>query len=213
MVLIVVVSSAIFLGLPVWGWGSWSGFIAQPARLGACVVAIMAALATLFSGANLGGALGKDTRTPLVILLVMGFVLVQAWLPAYADRHDLGTLDGDATRYVGLALLLVGCVLRVGPMFVLRGRFRPPWLVQDEHRLVTTGFYRVIRHPSYLGLFLGMAGWFLVFRCGAGFVLSLLLVPVAIPWIRKEESMLLSEFGEEYAAHQNRTWLLIPFVY
>ena len=132
----------------------------------------------------------------------MGFGLVLAWLPAYADRHDLATLDGDATRYVGLALLLIGCVLRIGPMFALGHRFRLPWMVQDEHRLVTTGFYRFIRHPSYLGLFLGMAGWFLVFRCGAGFVLSLLLVPVAIPWIRKEESMLLVEFGEDYAAYK-----------
>ena len=43
---------------------------------------------------------------------------------------------------LGLALLIAGCILRVGPMFELV-RFRPPWLKQDEHRLVTTGFYQL----------------------------------------------------------------------
>ncbi|MFI5455143.1 MAG: methyltransferase family protein [Isosphaerales bacterium] len=210
--LVIVGGTAIFLAIPAWAWGSWSEFVDHPARLGACLLAVMAGVAALFSGANLGGLVKKDARTPLVIAMVMSVGLVQAWLPAYADRHDLATLDGDTTRYAGLALLLAGLVLRVGPMFALGSRFKPPWMVQDEHRLVTTGFYSFIRHPSYLGVFLGMAGWFLVFRCGAGFFLALLLVPASIPSIRKEESMLLAEFGEEYAAYKKRTWRLLPFI-
>ena len=64
MVLIVVVSTAIFLGLPAWAWGSWSGFVAHPARLGACLLWVMAGLAASFSGANLGGGVGKGTPGP-----------------------------------------------------------------------------------------------------------------------------------------------------
>jgi protein-S-isoprenylcysteine O-methyltransferase Ste14 len=97
-------------------------------------------------------------------------------------------------------------------MFDLGGRFRPPWVKQEEHRLVTTGFYRHVRNPSYLGAFLAMMGWFLVFRCGLGFLLTLLLLPLAIPLIRKEEAMLQEEFGAEYTAYKQRTWRLIPFV-
>ena len=119
--------------------------------------------------------------------------------------------DGDVVRYLGLVLYAAGCVLRIGPMFTLKNRFRAPWTTQEQHYLVTTGFYRYIRHPSYLGAFLAMLGWFLVFRCWIGFVVCLLLIPLAIPELHKEEKMLKDEFGEEYAAYQRRTWML-PFV-
>jgi protein-S-isoprenylcysteine O-methyltransferase Ste14 len=117
-----------------------------------------------------------------------------------------------ATRSVpGTGVYAAGCVLRIGPMFTLKNRFRAPWTTQEQHYLVTTGFYRYIRHPSYLGAILAMLGWFLVFRCWIGFVVCLLLIPLAISEIRKEEKMLADEFGEEYAAYKRRTWML-PFV-
>jgi protein-S-isoprenylcysteine O-methyltransferase Ste14 len=133
-------------------------------------------------------------------------------LPAYADRRDLWTLNGDAIRYLGLALLVLGCILRVGPMFALERRFTWPLATQEEHRLVTTGFYRFLRHPSYLGALLAMIGWVLVFRSRIG-LLPILLLPVFLPIIRAEESLLLSEFGAEYASYRRRTWLLLPFLF
>jgi len=78
---------------------------------------------------------------------------------------------------------------------------------------VTTGFYRFIRHPSYLGALLGTVGWVLVFRSGIGLLLTVLLIAMLVIVIRAEESLLLSEFGEEYAAYQRRTWLLLPFLF
>jgi protein-S-isoprenylcysteine O-methyltransferase Ste14 len=212
LLLIVIASAAIFMGLPAWGWGSFSGFVDHPARVGACLVIVLASLAVLFSGTSLGRGLVADARTPWILLLVFGFTMVMAWLPAYADRRDIATLDGDFSRYIGLALLILGCILRVGPMFELGPRFRPPWIKQEDHRLVTTGFYRYVRNPSYLGALLIMMGWFLVFRSGPGLLLSLLSIPVAIPFIRREEAMLQEEFGDAYVAYKNRTWRLIPFV-
>ena len=43
-----------------------------------------------------------------------------------------------------------------------------------------------------------------MFRCWIGFVVCLLLIPLAIPELHKEEKMLKDEFGEEYAAYQRR---------
>ena len=145
---------------------------------------------------------------PLVIVS-LGIAVV----PAFDDRHDLLTIDGDVTRYLGLVLIVVGSVLRVGPMFVLGSRFTWPLASQEKHSLITTGFYRVVRHPSYLGAFLGGIGWVLVFRSGLGLILMALLLPAFIPVVRKEELFLVAEFGEEYESYRKRTWRLVPLIY
>jgi protein-S-isoprenylcysteine O-methyltransferase Ste14 len=211
-ILVVVLSTGLLFALPVWAWGNLNGFFNHPARAGTYLVTLLACLALLVSGANLGGGARIDGRTAWILLLVTAVSAVMFCLPSYADRREIATFDGDLARYTGLALFVLGCSLRVGPMFALGPRFRPPWTTQQDHRLVTTGFYRYIRNPSYLGAFLGMMGWFLVFRCGLGFLLSLLLIPLAIPFIRKEEAMLQEEFGDEYTTYKERTWRLIPFI-
>jgi protein-S-isoprenylcysteine O-methyltransferase Ste14 len=213
VLLITVPAMAFLVGMPAWAWGSWSGLFRHPARVGMFVVVVLSTVAFLFTDANLGGARMSKPRNVLYIVAGMLFVLAQTWLPPYADSRNLWTLDGDAARYAGLVLLVVGCVLRVGPMFALGGRFRPPLATQDEHRLVTTGYYRYIRNPSYLGALLGAAGWFLVFRCWIGVLVVALAVALCIRLLPAEEAMLLAEFGDEYAAYKKRTWRLIPYVY
>ena len=101
-------------------------------------------------------------------------------------------------------------MLRIGPRFVLGSRFRAPWTGQEEHYLVTTGFYRYVRHPSYLGQFLILMGWCLAFRCWIGFLICCALIVPSIPMIRKEGQP-LAEFGDPYEDYRRRTWLW-PFI-
>jgi protein-S-isoprenylcysteine O-methyltransferase Ste14 len=108
---------------------------------------------------------------------------------------------------------VVGCVVRLVPVFVLGRRFSGLVAIQEGHKLVTSGPYRHIRHPSYLGLILGSFGWSLVFRSLIGVALSLLLIPPLVARMNSEEALLESEFGENYARYRKRTWRLIPFVY
>jgi protein-S-isoprenylcysteine O-methyltransferase Ste14 len=71
----------------------------------------------------------------------------------------------------------------------------------------------VIRHPSYLGLLLGLFGWALVFRSAIGVGVSLLLIPPLVARMNAEEALVESEFGERYADYRRRTWRLLPFLY
>jgi len=209
--LLLVVSTLLIFALPFWAWGSASGLVAHPARAGTFLVAAAGVVAFLFSGMDFTSLKWEDRRTRIVIPAAIAMMAPLLFLPVYADRRAIMVFDGDAVRYLGLVVYAAGCVLRIGPMFTLKNRFRAPWTTQEQHYLVTSGFYRYIRHPSYLGLFLALLGWFLVFRCWIGFVVCLLLIPLAIPELRKEEKMLVDEFGEEYAAYRRRTWML-PFV-
>jgi protein-S-isoprenylcysteine O-methyltransferase Ste14 len=199
--------TVVYLVVPALVWGSLGGLLAHPARAGLYLFGIVASVAFFFSGCNLGSFRWDDRGSRIVILVSIVVMPALMFLPVYGDRHDIAVWDGDLVRYAGLAIYAAGCVLRIGPMFALKGRFRAPWADQDEHYLVTTGFYRYMRHPSYLGQMLLLMGWFLVFRCWIGFAISCALIPLSIPLIRKEEAKLLTEFGESYADYRRRTWL------
>jgi protein-S-isoprenylcysteine O-methyltransferase Ste14 len=213
MVLITTVSVMLYLGLAALGWGGWSALMEHPARAGAVIVTLVVAFAALFTSGNLSSGRREDTRNRWIFVpvLVLGFLL--SWLPAYTDRRDIWTIDGDAVRYAGLVLYIVGIVLRVVPVFVLGKRFSGLVAIQEGHELVTTGPYRVIRHPSYLGVLGGILGWSLIFRSAIGVLVSLLLIPPLVARMNSEEALLASEFGEQYTEYRRRTWRLVPFVY
>ena len=206
-------SVAAFFGLAAWGWGSWGGLVADPARAWGLAVIGLAAFASLFSGIHLGGCSRPESRGQWRLVPLALISLALAWFPPFADRRGLGTIDGDSARYLGVALLAVGAFLRVAPMFLLGDRFTWPLASQREHPLLTSGVYRLIRHPSYAGALVGAVGWVLLFRSGPGLVLVVLLFPFFLPVILAEEALLLDEFGEAYATYRRRTWRLIPFVY
>jgi protein-S-isoprenylcysteine O-methyltransferase Ste14 len=76
---------------------------------------------------------------------------------------------------------------------------------------VTTGIYRLIRHPSYLGLLLTALGWAFGFCSGVGLLLLALLL--LLRRIHAEERLLELQFGEEYRAYAKRTSRLLPGIY
>jgi protein-S-isoprenylcysteine O-methyltransferase Ste14 len=98
-------------------------------------------------------------------------------------------------------------------VFVLGRRFTCLVAIQEGHRLETGGLYRVVRHPSYAGLLLFMAGYVLVFRCWLGLLLVAAMLAVLVGRMNAEERLLASEFGEEYTVYRRHTWRLVPWVY
>jgi protein-S-isoprenylcysteine O-methyltransferase Ste14 len=139
--------------------------------------------------------------------------LFDAYLPAYTDRKEFWSLDGDAIRWLGVVLFAAGGALRIWPVFVLGHRFSGLVAIQPGHALVTTGLYCVVRHPSYLGLLVNSLGWALAFRSGVGLLLTALLIPLLVARIRAEERLLRSQFGGEYEVYCCRTSRLIPGFY
>ena len=96
---------------------------------------------------------------------------------------------------------------------MLGHRFSGLVAIQPGHALVTTGIYSVIRHPSYLGLFVNALGWALVFRSVVGVLLALSTLVPLVGRIVAEERLLRSQFGSEYDAYRARTSRLVPGVW
>jgi protein-S-isoprenylcysteine O-methyltransferase Ste14 len=120
----------------------------------------------------------REDRGNRWVLIAFGMItLLEVYLPAYTDRKDFWTIDGDTIRWLGVFLFAAGGALRLWPVFILGERFSGLVAIQPDHKLVTTGVYSVIRHPSYLGLLVGALGWGLAFRSGVGVILAALLLP------------------------------------
>lgn len=116
---------------------------------------------------------------------------------------------------VGIAVMWLGIVLRRWAIRTLGVFFRRDIAVQQDHKVIEDGPYRVVRHPSYsgdlltfLGLGVSLANWASVAFC---------FLPPLVGYIRRlsiEEEVLAEGLGEEYAAYRKRTrWRLVPGVW
>jgi protein-S-isoprenylcysteine O-methyltransferase Ste14 len=208
-----IVGSALYLGLAVLGWGGFAAFFSNPARIALAVVTLLIGVAAFFAGGSLSSGVREDRSNRWVIVALTIIGLVAGYLPALTDRLNFWTINGDAVRWLGVALYAVGGALRLWPVYVLGYRFSGLVAIQPGHALVTTGIYNVIRHPSYLGLFVNALGWALAFRSVVGVLLALLTLGPLVGRIVAEERLLQSQFGSEYDAYRARTSRLIPGVW
>jgi protein-S-isoprenylcysteine O-methyltransferase Ste14 len=213
MASITVVGTLAYLGLAVLGWGGPTAFFSHPALIALTVITFLLAGVALFSGGNLNPGIRED-RSNRWVLAAFGVIgLLSGYLPAYTDRIGFWTIDGKTVRWLGVTLFAAGGALRIWPVFVLGHRFSGLVAIQPEHSLVTSSVYGVIRHPSYLGLLVNSLGWALAFRSVIGVLLVACTIPPLLARIRSEETLLKSQFGNEYEIYRARTSRLIPWLY
>jgi protein-S-isoprenylcysteine O-methyltransferase Ste14 len=150
----------------------------------------------------------RSNRWVIAALALIG--LCTAYLPAYADRMGFWILGSDGLHWLGVFLFAAGGALRIWPVFVLGNMFSGLVAIQPGHTLVTNGIYKIIRHPSYLGLLVSALGWGLAFRSGVGVLLAALMVSPLVARIGAEERLLRSHFRAAYEACCARTSRLVP---
>jgi protein-S-isoprenylcysteine O-methyltransferase Ste14 len=213
LALFTTAGTLVYLGLAILGWGGLTAFFAHPSLVAVVVATLVMSAASAFTEANVSPGEREDRGNRWVLAAFGVIGLISAWLPAYTDRIDLWTIDGDVTRWLGVVLYVAGGALRIYPVFMLGRRFSGLVAIQRDHRLLTTGIYGVIRHPSYLGMLILAAGWALAFRSGIGLLLTALLLPPLLARIRAEEALLHAQFGAEYDAYRARTARMIPGAY
>ena len=128
--------------------------------------------------------------------------------------------SGSAEASIALPLALSGCLLALaGAALVLRSRAElgPAWSfvpkADQGAGLVTTGPYRLVRHPLYLGLALLAMGEALAFGSWPALLIVLSGIVPTFAWrARAEEKLLSRTFGERYAVYRQRTKMIIPYL-
>jgi len=91
----------------------------------------------------------------------------------------------------------------------IRGRYAVSWNMPENHRLITTGPYRYVRHPSYLGFFFMFIGLPLLLSNPFSLI-PLIAIPGYYRATVHEERLLIERFGNEYLGYQKRTGRFFP---
>jgi len=210
----------IFVGLPLVGWGVTDirGFLGHQARLAYVVLTVLlqAGVVMLAPGVGRQGGGGKETvrrqRIAVILLQVLSLSIVIA--APWGDRREVGALGDEAwVRYPGLVLLAMGFLVMNWAEASLGKLFSIQVEVQEGHRLVTEGPYRLLRHPRYAGILLFNTGLALVFRSWLGLILVVALAGVLLWRVHDEEALMRREFGADWEAYSARSWRFIPFIY
>jgi protein-S-isoprenylcysteine O-methyltransferase Ste14 len=133
-----------------------------------------------------------------------------AWMPVL--RVPAGR--GPTVFGAGLVLIILGSLLRRHCQRVLGSSFTGDVRADPNQRIMTTGAYAVIRHPSYsagilmnIGVGLTLGSW-----ASTG-LLALAAFAVYSYRIAVEERALLRVVGEPYRDFIRRRRRLIPFIY
>jgi protein-S-isoprenylcysteine O-methyltransferase Ste14 len=119
---------------------------------------------------------------------------------------------GVTTFWLGTAITAAGLAFSAWARVHLGRNWSATVTVKQDHELIRTGPYAIVRHPIYTGVLFGIIGTALAIGQWRG-VVAVVIVLVAF-WrkLRIEERWMSETFGEEYRRYRARTRALIPFL-
>ncbi|MGB0203042.1 MAG: methyltransferase family protein [Acholeplasmataceae bacterium] len=149
---------------------------------------------------------------------ILQFILFIILLNFIFGVFQIGSIQDQNTReifnYVAITLYSIGCILRYISIMHLGRFFTRNVAVSQRHELVSTGPYKILRHPLYLGLFLLSTSIPLFFS-------NIILTPLSYVFMGYilnhrmvlEEHILETQLGTRYKEWKRARYKFIPFIY
>jgi protein-S-isoprenylcysteine O-methyltransferase Ste14 len=139
---------------------------------------------------------------------IMIFPLIQVFSNLLASfSMNLGT----EIRIIGIAGFAFAVFMHAWAHIALKTNWSPGLEIKTNHKLITTGPYRYIRHPMYTSFFLWsvfqgilLSNWLVL---AVGIATFCLIYFVRIP---AEEKMMARAFGKQYRDYMKKTGKIFP---
>ena len=152
----------------------------------------------------------SGSRILQIVLLVVAYVLIVNGRLGW-DLLNLRVVPaGAASLWSGYGLLMAGMLFAGWARIFLGGNWSSSVTLKQDHTLIRSGPYRIVRHPIYTGLLVALLGTAIVLgelRCFIGVILA------AVAWKMKsinEEALMVEEFGDQYTRYRLQVKGLVP---
>ena len=155
----------------------------------------------------------NSDRFSVILILCMSFISVV--VPILDWAYFKSSQDGVSwITLLGIFMIITGITFRALAVRYLGTYFTPTVQIKEDHQLITTGPYSIVRHPSYTGAFLAIVAGGVVLESLVGFIISCTAMIIAY-YVRIgiEERELTANFGNAYEQYQKNTKMIIPYVW
>ncbi len=115
--------------------------------------------------------------------------------------------------WIGAAVTAGGLLFAVWAREHLGSNWSRSVTIKQDHELITTGPYALVRHPIYTGILVGFLGTAIALSQVRGIIGLVLVFLVFWAKLRMEEEWMQSQFGETYASYARKTSALAPFLF
>lgn len=140
------------------------------------------------------------------LALILSIFLFQEGILSYGQHWLFVTL--------GITLIVFGLIIRWMAIQKLSGLFTVKISIMEGHKLITSGVYKYIRHPSYTGMIIYYIGLGLLMHNFISFgILIVLPLSAILIRIHYEEKALEIHFKDQYAEYKKKSCKLIPFIF
>ena len=215
-----IIGCIIFVLLPLLGWGldDIKGYLANPARLGFIIAVILLSayasikIPEIGKKKNVGKIKIERQHLAIIFLQILSISLII--VAPYSDRRNILIISlNEIIRFIGLAFYIIGFIVMHIVEVRLGNQFSIEVTIQEDHKLITDGMFRFIRHPRYFGIIIFTLGLALIFKSWIAIILLLLIIFVLLWRIKDEEKMMYQEFGVRWEEYSKNTWRLIPLLF
>jgi protein-S-isoprenylcysteine O-methyltransferase Ste14 len=166
----------------------------------------------IFKRSNSEGKNNKDRRSLMILWVVIAVCFTIGPFSVILGTQPIA--NPILITYIGIAVSIIGFAIRWAAIIQLGRMFTVDVAITDDHSLKTTGLYKIVRHPSYLGLILIIAGLGVCLNNAICFLVIFIPSFWAINHrIIVEEQALIAEFGEQYINYKKRVSKIIPGIF
>ncbi|WP_214070474.1 isoprenylcysteine carboxylmethyltransferase family protein [Mucilaginibacter sp. dw_454] len=159
------------------------------------------------------GTKSQSDKSSLITLWVI--ITGSITISSYAVIAGIGQLNRtNLAMDIGVAVAMIGFIIRWTAILQLGKMFTVDVAITSSHQLKTDGLYKLVRHPSYLGLLLIIWSIAICEHNIVGYAVMIIPNFLALSYrINVEEKALTAEFGQQYIDYKKNTARLIPGIY
>lgn len=141
-----------------------------------------------------------------IALLVLGDIPIP-WLYRHLLPYSAWAF------WLGAAITVAGLLFAVWARVTIGANWSRSVTIKQNHELITSGPYRLVRHPIYTGLLIAFAGTALAITEYRGIVAFVLVFLSLWYKLRLEETWMRSQFGDTYTNYARHTAALVPWLW